>query len=70
MIKRCTRKTESGVIWLLAFLQRAKARGFPARDSDEHQRRVIHTQRPESRDSWFSKPVLQRDGRDIPQSDH
>ena len=35
MIKRCTRKTESGVIWLLAFLPRALARGFPARDSDE-----------------------------------
>ena len=33
MIKRCTRKTESGVIWLLAFLPRAKARGFPARGS-------------------------------------
>ena len=35
MIKRCTRKTESWVIWLLAFLPRAKARGFPALDSDE-----------------------------------
>ena len=35
MIKRCTRKNESEVIWVLAFLPRALARGFPARDSDE-----------------------------------
>lgn len=38
MIKRCTRKTESRGIWLIAFLQRALARGFPARDSDESER--------------------------------
>ena len=43
MIKRCTRKTESGVIWLLAFLPRAKARGFPALDSDEEHREVKET---------------------------
>ena len=42
MIKRCTRKTESGVIWLLAFLPRAKARGFPARDSDEYAKLYRH----------------------------